>query len=221
MAKKYSRRMSVRFDGQDSSKDLSKMNPNELKKQIESTDSIVETLDRDMMNMDRALGQLRKRKKEDEEERKKEVGLKEREIEVLVASQVKLGRSLDMLKADYISEDVEDVIASLKIRVQILQEELAASRRRNELIERFADEGDGDGNEGGKLEVLEGMIAETKPLALLLDQLSEKQTSMDASIAKMDAELKSLKAKNGTESQVKALCSLVDKMTPRLFLKAC
>ena len=37
---------------------------------------------------------------------------------------------------------------------------------------------------------------------------------------KLQKAILAVQAEN-TESQVKALCSLVDKMTPRLFLKAC
>ncbi|GMH52341.1 hypothetical protein TL16_g01213 [Triparma laevis f. inornata] len=203
LAKSYSRRMSVKNLNPG---DLDKISPHEMKKQIESTDSICETLDRDMYNMDKALFQLKNRKKEEEDKRKEEVGLKEREIEVLVANQIKMNRVVEQMKADYISEDVEDVIAALKRRVVGLNDELAASRRRNELIEQFKEEGDDEGGgEGGKLEVLERMMEETKPLVALQDDLIAQKMAVEERVVKLDGEMKVLKAKNGTERQVKEL----------------
>ena len=214
-AKAYSRKMSFQIPADLSGatpekSTLSGINPREIKDSIESTESITVALEHDMAMMDKALQQLRKRRKAQAAQSLEEEGLKEKELEILVDRQLRMQKVQDDFRADYISEDVEDVISALKKRVGTLQDELVKARRRNDIISELKDEMRNDGPAGG-LEVLESMIDEARPIMKLLDNLLVQKMTAEQSLTKIKSDLKYLKTRRGTDKEVRELTELKKK----------
>ena len=197
-AKNFTRRMSVRPE------ELLKFNNNPknfMKEGIESTENVIVEVHDDMEAMDLALASLKKYKQAEKEKKEKEQGLKTKEIEILVESQIYMQKQVEAFKSDYISEDVEDVIQALKKRINILDNELHEAVRRNDIMEQFKlEENGGDG--AGSLEALEHVMQKSVPIMKLRNSVVAKKLSVGTNLLKLNEELKLLKVKNGTEKQV-------------------
>ena len=197
-AKNFTRRMSVRPE------ELLKFNNNPknfMKEGIESTENVIVEVHDDMEAMDLALASLKKYKQAEKEKKEKEQGLKTKEIEILVESQIYMQKQVEAFKSDYISEDVEDVIQALKKRINILDNELHEAVRRNDIMEQFKlEENGGDG--AGSLEALEHVMQKSVTIMKLRNSVVAKKLSVGTNLLKLNEELKLLKVKNGTEKQV-------------------
>eukprot|EP00520_Triparma_pacifica_P001723 CAMPEP_0118637230 /NCGR_PEP_ID=MMETSP0785-20121206/3043_1 /TAXON_ID=91992 /ORGANISM="Bolidomonas pacifica, Strain CCMP 1866" /LENGTH=310 /DNA_ID=CAMNT_0006528405 /DNA_START=42 /DNA_END=971 /DNA_ORIENTATION=- len=218
MAKRLSRRMSFHLDKKEQSSDnsereepdLTRINPREIKSQIESTEVVQNALEHDMAMMEKAYCQLKQRKQEEALERESENGLKERENAILVERLDKSYKVIKSFKADYISEDVEDVISALRRRVGVLQDEVAKSEAKYEALMQYQEEGNDDG-EHGALEVLERAMKEKEWVVKLLNNLLVQKMTYSQSMEKIDGDLKGLKARRGMNKEVKAMMELKKK----------
>ncbi|GMI24236.1 hypothetical protein TrCOL_g8515 [Triparma columacea] len=199
----------------DEDTELAKMNPREMKEQIETTDVVTRALEHDMAMMDKALSQLKLRKKEEAQRREEENGLKERENAILVDSLDNSYKLIRTFKADYISEDVEDVIAALKQRVSALQDHVTKAEKKYEALLEYQLEGNDDGDHG-KLEVLERTMKEKQWVMKLLNNLLVQKMTYTQSLDKINSDLKRAQARRGMVREVKALTELKKKCKDEL-----
>jgi len=99
------------------------------------------------------------------------------------------------------------VIAALKANVASQQLEIDGIRRKYEAVLDFREDGDGI-EEGGRLEVLEAAMKEKKGVVRLLDNLLVQRMTCLQTMEKVEGDLRRLKAKRGTEREVKAMVEL-------------
>ena len=190
---------------------LAKNPKNFVEEAIESTENVKIEISGGMDAMDKALESLKSYKKAEKEKKEQESGLKAREIEILVESQLAMKRQYDALRSDYISEDVEDVISALRDRIGLLEKELFDSKKRCDMIENFRLESD-ELEGAGKLETLEHLMKNTSPVMKLHNSLVVKKMKVGDQLNRITEEIRLLKCKINTGGQVKKLVELKKKV---------